>query len=148
MKVILRENVENVGSAGDVVDVKRGYAKNYLIPRNLAFAASKANLKALEKRKQLLEDKAEKRLREKRRIAERIESTSITLSLRFGEGGKAFGSITSQDIAEALAAQGLEIDHRKVGLSEPIKNIGSFKVPLSIDEGVTANLRVWVVKEE
>ena len=147
MKVILREDVADLGEAGQTVEVKSGYGRNYLIPRNLAIPASKANLKAIG------EVGKQKVIREKkfRRTAEilkdKIEKVELSAEVLVGEEDKLYGSITAQDIVDLLAAQGITVDRRTVNIEEPIKALGVYTIPIRIEKDVTANCKVWVVKK-
>ena len=146
MKVILREDVKRLGSAGDVVEVKDGYARNYLVPRNLAVRADAGHMRQLEHEKKVLHEKREKMLKGARKLAETINKTSCTISVQAGEEDKLFGSVTSIDIAEALSKEGVEIDKKHIQLEEPIKSLGVFVVPIKITSEVEARLKVWVVR--
>ena len=147
MKVILREDVADLGTAGQTIEVKDGYGRNYLIPRNLAIPATKANLKAIN------EIDKQKVIREKkfRRTAEilksKIEKVELSAEVLVGEEDKLYGSITSQDIVNLLAEQGITVDRRTVHIEEPIKALGIYSIPIKIEKDVTANCRVWVVKK-
>jgi len=148
MEVILRETIPNVGRAGEIVSVKPGYARNFLIPHGKAYAATKANKRRVEaeavKRAQRMEaDKSDADA-----LAARLSELSIEFAVKAGEGDKLFGSITSADIAEELAKHGYQIDKRVIELEDPIKMIGIYKVPVRLHTDVRAELRVWVVKEE
>jgi len=147
MKVILREDLENLGKCGDVVEVKSGYGRNFLIPRNLAIPASKGNLRAINEVTVQKELRDKKVRREAERIKDHIEKISCTAEVNVGEEDKMFGSITSQIIAGLLKAEGVEIDRRKIILDDPIKNLGVYTVPIKIAHDVTANLKLWVVKK-
>jgi large subunit ribosomal protein L9 len=147
MEVILREDVEHLGRAGELVGVKDGYARNFLIPRGLAYRATKANKQRVE---------SERRHREERQAAQRVTAEqqaealaalSLTFTVRTGEGEKLFGSITTADIAAQLTEQGHPVDKRRVELPEPIKMVGIYKVPVRLEAGIVAEVRVWVVKE-
>jgi large subunit ribosomal protein L9 len=147
MKVILRQDVPEFGSAGQTIEVKSGYGRNYLIPRNLAIPATKASVKAvdeIEKQKQI-------RQRKSRRAAdivkERIEKVSVSASVLVGEEDRVFGSVTANDIAGLLDAEGIKVDKRAIQLEEPIKALGVYTVPVKVDKDVTADLKVWVVKK-
>lgn len=147
MEVILREDVKSLGKAGELVKVKPGYARNFLLPKGLAYEATDGNRKRI-----LAESKARTaRAAEERGAAEAVASTlnavSITLSRKAGEGDRLFGSITAQDIAEALAAQGHEIDKRKIDLEHPIKTVGQHAVPVRLHHEVRAEVRLTVVAE-
>ncbi len=146
MKVILREDDKKLGKAGDVVEVKNGYARNYLIPRNLAVRADAGQMKRLEHEIKVLNDKKEKLLKESKQIAGRIDGASCTISVKVGEEDKIFGSVTAMDIAEALAKEGIEIDRKWIHLEEQIKSLGVFTVPIKLNAEVETKLKVWVVK--
>jgi large subunit ribosomal protein L9 len=148
MQVILKERLEHLGNAGDVVTVKAGYARNYLVPKGLAYEANDANLKRIgREREQAARHEAEA-VGAAREAAKAIEGLSVTFTARAGEEGKLFGSITSSDIAEKLAEQGVEIDRRQIQLDEPIKALGVFTVAIRLHAEVRPELKVWVVKEE
>ena len=146
MKVILREDIKRVGKASEVVEVKDGYARNYLIPRNLAVRADAGHMRQLEHEKKILRDKREKMLKEANKLADKITNTSCTISVQAGEEDKLFGSVTAMDIAETLSKEGIEIDKRNILLEEPIKSLGVFVVTIRIMPEVEAKLKVWIVK--
>ena len=148
MEVILRETVANVGRAGEIVKVKSGYARNYLLPKGLAYPATAANKRRVEAEavRRAQQSAAEKGDAEV--LAEKLASASVEFTVKAGEGDKLFGSITSADIAGRLAEQGYTIDKRVIELDEPIKMIGIYKVPVRLHPEVKAEVRVWVVKEE
>ena len=147
MKVILREDVPGVGAAGQTVDVKNGYGRNFLLPRNLAIPASKANLKSID----VLRQQQDVRLRKARRAAEtvkeRLEKISVSAEVLVGEEDKVFGSVTNADIAELLAAEGVTVDKKSILLEQPIKALGVYTVPIKVDRDVVAEIKVWVVKK-
>ena len=145
MKVILREDVETLGKMGDLVNVSDGYARNFLIPQKKAIEATTKNVKTLEHEKRLIADIARKAKKEFEVLAEKINATPITLSVQVGEGGKLFGSVTNKDIAEALSKEGIEIDKRKILLEDPLKETGSFTVPIQLQHEVTAHLKLTLV---
>jgi large subunit ribosomal protein L9 len=145
INVILLEDVSGKGKAGDVVKVNDGYARNMLFPRNLAVKATDANVKNLEQRKAVIAEKKEKELAQAREIAEKIDSLSVTIQTKSGEGGRLFGSITSQDIVSAVKDQhDVFIDKRKILLDAPIKIIGVHPVEIKIYPEVSATVRVLV----
>jgi large subunit ribosomal protein L9 len=146
MKVILRENTEKLGNAGDVIEVKAGFARNYLFPRNLAVRADASHMKQLEHERKVHTDRNEKHLKQSRQLAEKVGKASCTISVQVGEEERIFGSVTTMDIAEALAKEGLEIDKKDIHLDEPIKSLGVFTVPVKLAPEVEASLKVWVVK--
>lgn len=147
MKVILREDVDTLGKCGDVVEVKDGYGRNYLLPRNLAIAANRGNLRAINELKQQQDLRLAKVRRAAESIKSRIEKASCTAEVLVGEEEKVFGSVTTQNIADLLAAQGIEVDRKKIVLDEPLKQLGVYTVPIKIAADVVANLKVWVVKK-
>lgn len=147
MKVILREDVPDVGRAGQTVEVKSGYGRNYLFPRNLAIPATRANLKAVGEIAKQKDVADRKRRREAEVIKERIEKLELSTEVLVGEDEKLFGSVTSADIAEMLEKQNVIVDKRAIELESPIKALGVYTVPVKIDKDVTANLKLWVVKK-
>jgi large subunit ribosomal protein L9 len=147
MEVILRQSIENLGNPGDVVTVKAGYARNYLLPRGLAYEATSGNLKRIAVERQRLEAAENTRRDGAKELAKRIEEVSLTFSARVGEEGKLFGSITAADIAHQLEAQGISIEKRQVDLHDPIKTLGVFRVPVRLHADVHPEVRVWVIKQ-
>ena len=147
MEVILREHVDNLGRRGDVVKVAAGYARNYLLPRALALPVTVASKRQIERER----EKAEARDAEERAAAEalsqRVAAFDISISRRVGENNTMFGSVTSADIAHALAAKGYEIEKRKITLAEPIKSIGEHTVQVKVHRDVTTDLKIKVVPE-
>ncbi len=151
VKVILRQDVPTLGSEGDIVGVKAGYARNYLLPQGLAFEATSAAMKQIEEDKRRAEVRAKRDYLEARRRAAQLEGVSLTFHARAGEEGKLFGSITSADIADRLnEQQGLDyqVDRRQVVLEEPIKALGVFAVPVRLHHEVAPEIKVWVIKGE
>jgi large subunit ribosomal protein L9 len=147
MKVILREDVQQIGKAGDVVEVKDGYARNYLIARDLAVRADAGHMKQLEHERKLLKDKSEKALKQAKDLAQKIENASCTIPVQVGEEDKLFGSVTSIDIEKCLAKEGVVIDKKSIQLDEPIRALGVFQIPVKVSPEVEAKLKVWIVKE-
>ncbi len=147
MKVILQEDVKSLGKMGEVVNVSDGYARNYLIPKELAVEANVKNVKALEHEKRKLEDKAKKIRNDAQGLSERLSSLTLTLRAKAGDEEKLFGSITNKDIAEALGAEGLDIDRKKILLDEPIKRLGSYTVGIKVHPEMTAQVNIKVVPE-
>jgi large subunit ribosomal protein L9 len=147
MNVILTEDVAHLGSAGDMLKVKDGYARNYLIPKCLAIVATTENVKQLEHQKRQVQSKLNKLKKDSEGIAKKIEGVSCTIARAAGEEDKLFGSVTSADIYTSLKNEGIDVDKKKILLDEPIKSLGIFTVPIKIHSEVTANLKVWVVKE-
>jgi large subunit ribosomal protein L9 len=148
MQVILRERIEHLGAAGDVVDVKPGYGRNYLIPRGLAYEATQANVRRIEAEKAAGARRDQATLAEAQERAKAIEGVSLTFHARAGQEGKLFGSITSADIAEKLAEQGITIDRRSIELEEPIKALGVTSVPVRLHTQVHPEIKVWVIQED
>ena len=146
--VILRENVDGLGTIGDVVSVKAGYARNYLVPKGLANVADERNVKELEHQKRQLARKLEKVTKDAEGIKARIEKVTCSFVQRASEEGKLFGSVTSMDLEAKLQDAGIEIDRKKIQLSEPIKSLGEHVVPVKLDAGVVAELKVVVNAEE
>jgi large subunit ribosomal protein L9 len=147
MEVILRQSIEKLGNPGDVVTVKAGYARNYLLPRGLAYEATPGNLKRIAAERQRLEAAENTRRDAAKELARRIEEVSLTFSARVGEEGKLFGSITATDIAHHLEAQGIEIEKRQIDLHDPIKTLGVFRVPVRLHADVHPEVKVWVIKQ-
>ena len=147
MKIIMRDDVENVGRVGEVVTVKDGYARNYLIPRKLAITASPGNLRAIDQVKIQKDQHDKKRLREGDRIKFALEKTSITAEVQVGEEDRVFGSVTSAHMAELLKDKGFTIDKRDILLDEPLKALGIYTVDIKIDRDIVAKIKVWVVKK-
>ncbi len=147
MKVILREDVEDVGLAGQTVDVKDGYGRNFLIPRNLAIAATKANLKAVGEISKQKDIRERKRRKAAEVVKDKIERLSLSAEVLVGEEDKVFGSVTPQEIVRLMEPEGVIVDKRAVLLEEPIKALGVYTVPIRVDKDVTANLKLWVIKK-
>ncbi|ADH85848.1 50S ribosomal protein L9 [Desulfurivibrio alkaliphilus] len=148
MEVILKETIDTLGEIGDVVKVKPGYGRNYLIPQGKAELASKGNLAVLAKRQAAIAARKAEHRAAAEKLAATIKAAKITISQRTGEDNKLYGSVTSGDIATALAAQGVEVDKKKIMLEEPIKNLGTHTVPYKAGYQVTAEITVEVVPEE
>jgi len=148
MEVILREDIEKLGSRGEVVKVAAGYARNFLLPKRLAVEATASNRKIVEQERQAHLRKEVKQKDEAQDLGKLMAGTRITIAQKAGEADQLFGSVTAQDIAHALAAQNFTIDRRKVQLDEPIKQLGEYKVPLRLHRDVTTEITVVVVKEE
>jgi large subunit ribosomal protein L9 len=147
MQVILRDKIENLGNAGDVVEVKPGYGRNYLIPKGLAYEASAANVRRMEAERAAQGRRDAETLTEARERAAVLEGVSLTFHARAGQEGKLFGSITSSDIADKLAEQGVQIDRRTIELDEPIKALGVTSVPVRLHPQVRPEIKVWVIAE-
>ena len=147
MEVILREHVDNLGRRGEVVKVADGYARNYLLPRKLALLATEGNKKQIEREKVKFDVKEAEEQKVAQALAERIATIDVEISRKVGETDALYGSVTSSDIAEALAKKGLELDRRKVVLQEPIKKLGEFSIPVKLYREVTAQIKLRVVAE-
>jgi large subunit ribosomal protein L9 len=147
MKLILREDVENLGKGGEVVDVKPGYGRNFLLPRGLAVAANPKNVRELDHQKQIASAKAAKLKASAEAVAKRLADTPVVLKRKVGEQDKLFGSVTALDVAEALAARGLQLDRRAIDLAEPIKTTGEFEVPVKLHREVVGKAKVKVEPE-
>lgn len=148
MDVILTENVKNLGTIGEVVKVKPGYGRNYLVPQGLAVEASEAKLKEVEHHKRQLNRKAEKLSQEAADVKARVEAVECTFVHKASEEGKLFGSVTSMEIAESLADQGIEIDRRKILLEQPIKELGEHAIDIKLNAGVNAIVKINVISED
>ncbi|HLT31746.1 MAG TPA: 50S ribosomal protein L9 [Myxococcaceae bacterium] len=147
MKIILREDVRDLGHSGDMVTVKDGYARNYLLPKKLAVVASTRNVRQLEHEKAVIAARSAKLRASAEEEAKKINSVQVTIARKVGEQDKLYGSVTALDIAEALAAKGVEIDRRDLNLPEPIKSLGSYEVELRLHRDVAAKVKVEVTPE-
>ena len=150
VKVILREDLEKLGDAGEIVTVKPGYARNFLLPRGLAYEATASNVRQLEAEKRRTEQRAKRDYLEARRRASQLEGLSLTFHAKAGEESKLFGSITSADIADRVKEQGFdfEIDRRQIELEDPIKALGVYTVAIRLHAEVKPEIKVWVIKAE
>jgi large subunit ribosomal protein L9 len=148
MEVILREDIERLGSRGQVVKVADGYARNYLLPRQLAVAATDSNRKIVEQERQAHLRREAKLAGEAQDLAKLLTGVTVTIAQKAGENDQLFGSVTSRDVAEGLEKQNFTIERRKIHLEEPIKQLGEFKVPVRLHRDVTAEITVVVTKEE
>ena len=147
MKVILRQDHDKLGEAGKVVQVKSGYARNFLIPKGIVYPATAENIKRYDSEKAQLNMKIIQEQKKSEELAKVLENVSCTITVQVGEEDKLFGSVTSQNIAEVLEEQGHKIDKRKIILEEPIKSLGIYSVPIKLHPEVEAKVKVWVVKE-
>lgn len=147
MKVILREDMENLGRAGDIVKVADGYGRNYLIPKRLAVKADVRNLRALEHDRRVIEARAKKTRKSVEDLGAKLSTISLTIPARAGEEGKLFGAVTSRDIAQALESAGVPVDRKMVLLAEPIKQIGEYKVKIKAGTNIVPEVPVRVVAE-
>lgn len=150
VKVILRQDLETLGAAGEIVTVKPGYARNYLLPRGFAYEATAANVRQLEEDRRRAEQRAKRDYLEARRRAAQLDGVSLTFHAKAGEESKLFGSITSADIADRLGEQGLDfqVDRRQVDLTDPIKSLGVYSVPIRLHAEVRPEIKVWVIKAD
>ncbi len=147
MKIILKKNFDQLGYTGEIVDVKDGYAMNFLIPRDIAYTATKGNIRALEEEKVQKARKEAKALEGARTFAEELSKVSITIPVKVGEEDKIFGAVTSQMIADALKEKGYEIDKKKIEIKEPIKALGIYEVKVKVHHAVESTVKTWVVRE-
>jgi len=147
MDVILREHIDNLGRRGEIVKVADGYARNYLLPRKLALVATEGNKRQVERERAKFEAKEAAEREAAQAVASRLSGIELVITRRVGETEALYGSVTSADIAEALAAKGFEIDRRKLGLDEPIKRVGDVDIPIKLQRDVTATIKVHVVPE-
>ena len=148
MEVVLKKDHENLGKALDVITVKDGYARNFLLPNGIAVPASEGNKKAVAEAKRLVENREAKKLKEARQLAKKIENIPCTIPVNVGEEDKLFGSVTSQEIADFLAKENIVVEKKNVELEEPIKQLGVYSVRITLYKDVQAKLKVWVVKDE
>jgi len=147
MKVILRKDFETLGKVGEVVNVKDGYARNYLIPKKIAYTALKSNIRALEEEKKSLLIKVGKELTAAETSAAELEKVSVTIPVQVGEEEKIFGSVTTQMISDALKEKGFDVDKRKIEMDDQIKALGIYEVNVKLHPSVSTNVKVWVVRE-
>jgi len=147
MKVILKEDVRNLGKVGQIVNVADGYARNYLVPKGLAIVADTKNIKSIEHEKRILQEKERKIKETARELTTTLTSMTLVIKAKAGEEGKLFGSVTTMDIAEALKHQGIEVDKKKIILEEPIKRLGSYAVTVKLHPEATAQLSLEVIQE-
>jgi len=147
MKVILRKNFSQLGKIGDVVVVKDGYARNFLIPRQIAYTATAGNLRALEEEKIQMAKKESKELEQAQALVAELEKLSVTIPVKVGEEDKIFGTVTTQMISDALKEKGYDIDKRKIEITEPIKALGIYSVNVKLHPEVNAVVKTWVVRE-
>ncbi len=148
MEVVLKEDIENLGHMGDVVKVKDGYARNYLLPRGLVVLADKKSLKALEHEQRMIAQRRERLNKEAQGISSKLAGVSLEFTAKVGEEGRLFGSVTNMDIEKALKEQGVDVDRRRILLDTPIKNVGEYNVPIRLRPEVTPSIKVKVVSED
>lgn len=147
MKIILRKDIEKLGKAGEIIETKNGYARNYLIPKGDAVAANSANMKIYEQERRAIERKMQQEVEEAQAFAAKLNGLSITATVQVGEEDKVFGAVTNQNIADLLAEKGVPVDRKKIILEEPLKALGVFEVPIKLHSQVEAQIKVWVVRE-
>jgi large subunit ribosomal protein L9 len=148
MEVVLKKDHENLGKAMDVINVKDGYARNFLIPQGIAVVATEGNRKAVAESKKLSEKREDKKLKEARVQAKKIEKIPCTIKVKVGEEDRLFGSVTTQEIADFLSKEGFAVEKRAIELEEPIKQLGVYTVKVNLYKDESAKLKVWVVKDE
>ena len=147
MKVILRQNYEPLGAIGDVVEVKNGFARNFLLPRKIAYIAVAGNIKTLEEEKKTVAKKNQKELSGAEILAAELEKMSVTIPVQVGEEDKIFGTVTTQMITDALKEKNYDIDKRKIEIEEPIKSLGIYSVNVKLHPSVSTKIKVWVVRQ-
>ena len=147
MEVILKEDIVNLGKIGEVVRVRDGYARNYLLPRGLVLMANKKNLKTFDHQKKLVADQKQKTMRQAQSAADQLTGLSLVIPMKVGEEGRLFGSVTNIQIEKALKAKGLNVDRRKIHLDEPIKTAGDYEVPVRLAADLTVPLKLSVVSD-
>lgn len=147
MKVILREDIKGQGVAGEIIDVKPGYARNYLVPQGFAYLATDKNMKVYEHEKVMRAKQRQQLLKEAEKTKVELEKISLTAAVKVGEDDRLFGSVTSQTISDLLKEKGYDINHRKIVLEDAIKELGVFEADVQLETEVTARIKVWVVKE-
>lgn len=147
MKVILRQDYEKLGKLGELVDVKDGFARNYLFPRKIAYVATPSAVRTLEEEKKQATRRVEKEKTSSEKLAGQLEKVSLTIQMKVGEDDKLFGSVTSQMIADGIKDKGVTIDKRQIELDEPIKALGIYDVNIKLPGSVTGKVKVWVVRE-
>jgi large subunit ribosomal protein L9 len=147
MEVILKEDVANLGKIGEVVRVRDGYARNYLLPRGLVLVASKKNLKTFEHQKKIVADQKQKIVRQAETVSNQLATVAVVIPMKVGEEGRLFGSVTTMQIEKALKTKGVNVERRKIHLNEPIKTVGDYEVPIRLSADVTVPLKVSVVPE-
>ena len=148
MQVILKTDIESLGKLGEVVRVKPGYARNYLLPRDLALEANRKNLKEFEQQRRKLQEKLDKARFDAEQLASQLQDMQLRIPVRVGEGDKLYGSVTTAMIANALAEKGFDIDKKKIELEKPLRSLGEFTVPIKVYPGVRPEIQVVVVRHD
>ncbi len=146
MKVILRDDVPNLGKSGEIVEVKGGFGRNHLIPRNLAVEATRKNLAQLDHEKRLIEDLQKKRRSKAEKLAAELGQLSLTITCQVGEQDKLFGSVTARDISDQLRKEGYDLSRKQIIMEESLKQLGVYNIPVKIGEGIDTELKVWLVR--
>lgn len=147
MKVILKEDVKNIGNMGQIVDITDGFARNYLIPRGLAVEANVKNIKSLEHEKKVIQEKVKKIKISSQTLSDKLANMTLVIKAKAGEEGKLFGSVTTMDIAGQLKNEGFEIDKKKISLEEPIKRLGSYSVNIKLHADISTQINIQVIEE-
>jgi large subunit ribosomal protein L9 len=147
MKVVLKDDVKNVGKMGQIADVADGFARNYLLPKGLAIEASTKNVKSMEHEKRIIQEKAKKIRNSALDLSQKISAMTLVIKAKAGEEGKLFGAVTTMDIAEQMKNEGIEIDKKRISLDEPIKRIGTYSVSVKVHPEVSTQINVQVVEE-
>lgn len=148
MRIILREHVDHLGERGEIVSVADGYARNYLLPKGLAYVATSGNLKQIDLQRRIWADRELKEIGVAEALAQRLGSLKLSITMKAGESGTLYGSVTNSDIAELLAARGVEVDRRRIQLDEPIKTLGECQVQVRVHPKVSAHVQLEVIAEE
>ena len=148
MEVVLKEDIENLGHMGDVVKVKDGYARNYLLPRGLVVLADKKSLKALAHEQRMIAQRRERLTKEAQGISETLSKVTLEFAVKVGEEGRLFGSVTNMDIEKALKEKGVDVERRRIVLQDPIKQVGDYEVPIRLRPEVMPSIKVRVVSED
>jgi len=147
MKVVLKDDVKNLGKMGQIADVADGFARNYLLPRGLAIEANTKNVKSMEHEKRIIQEKAKKIRNSALDLSQKISAMTLVIKAKAGEEGKLFGAVTTMDIAEQMKNEGVEIDKKRIFLDEPIKRLGTYSVSVKVHPEVSTQLNVQVVEE-
>tara|TARA_Y100000817_G_scaffold41409_2_gene28347 strand:- start:4814 stop:5260 length:447 start_codon:yes stop_codon:yes gene_type:complete len=147
MQVIIKKKIEKLGDVGDIITVKDGYARNYLLPRGLVVKATPGNLKEVELIKSQIQKKNEKKINDQKELAKKLSNLKINIPVKVGEDNQIFGSVNSTNIIEFLIEKGFEVNKKSIKLDEPIKSLGIHNVILKLDEGIESNIKVYVIKE-
>jgi large subunit ribosomal protein L9 len=148
VEVILKEDIENLGKIGEVVRVRDGFARNYLLPRGLVLEANKKNLRLFEHQKKIVADQKQKIMKSAQAVGEQLSGVELTIPMRAGEEGRLFGSVTNMQLEKALKERGLNVDRRKIQLEQPIKTLGDYEIPVRLSAELTVMLKLSVVPEE